>query len=335
MNAYWPQDPLVLAWLALLLAASVAAGFVLTRIRSAAIGRLGAWLLVIFGGVVAERSCAAEPPGLRMLALIGALLYGMKAVVGVESVIAGEPRLTLGLWLAFVVGWFGMRPELFADLGRPPRSGIGSLVQQGLVRLAAGAALLAMARLVWVIGEAEGSETAARIAATVLALPGLSLFLHFGIFDLIAAAWRRAGVDCRPLFRAPGYSRSLTEFWGRRWNLAFSEMTTIGIYRPLARLIGRRGATAAAFLISGLLHELAISLPVRAGFGGPLLYFLIHGGLILVEGGLERTGKPIYRVGWIGRLWTGFWLLAPLPILFHYPFLNGVVWPLFGMESAE
>ena len=27
------------------------------------------------------------------------------------------------------------------------------------------------------------------------------------------------------------------------------------------------------------------------------------------------------------------WLLVPLPILFHRPFLAGVVWPLIGAES--
>jgi alginate O-acetyltransferase complex protein AlgI len=31
---------------------------------------------------------------------------------------------------------------------------------------------------------------------------------------------------------------------------------------------------------------------------------------------------------WRGRLWTVFWLVLPLPLLFHRPFLAGVVWPL-------
>jgi hypothetical protein len=49
-----------------------------------------------------------------------------------------------------------------------------------------------------------------------LLLPGLSLVLHFGVFNLLAGAWRLAGVDCRPLFLAPLESTSLAEFWGRR-----------------------------------------------------------------------------------------------------------------------
>jgi alginate O-acetyltransferase complex protein AlgI len=91
--------------------------------------------------------------------------------------------------------------------------------------------------------------------------------------------------------------------------------------------------TLAAFLFSGLLHELAISLPVRAGFGLPLLYFAIHGALMLTERGLERAGRPVYRRPGLGRAWTTFWLVAPLPILFHRPFLRGVVWPILGIAG--
>jgi D-alanyl-lipoteichoic acid acyltransferase DltB (MBOAT superfamily) len=140
-------------------------------------------------------------------------------------------------------------------------------------------------------------------------------------------------VDVHALFRAPLLSRSLAEFWGRRWNLAFSEMTATGVYRPLSAAVGKPPALVVAFLFSGLLHELAISLPVRAGFGLPLLYFAIHGVLMLAERGLERAGRPIYRRAVLGRAWTTFWLVAPLPVLFHRPFLRGVVWPILGIPA--
>jgi alginate O-acetyltransferase complex protein AlgI len=132
------------------------------------------------------------------------------------------------------------------------------------------------------------------------------------------------------LFRRPLRSTSLREFWGRRWNLAFSEMTALGVYRPLTGPLGRGGATVVAFLASGLLHEIAISLPVMAGFGLPLTYFALHGILMVVERRLEAAGRPVSRPAWLGRTWTLFWLVAPLPILFHRPFLAGVVWPLLG-----
>ncbi len=192
--------------------------------------------------------------------------------------------------------------------------------------LIAGLALVALARLAW---RGAGS----RWLATALLLPGLSLIVHFGVFDVLAGAWRRAGVDCTPLFRSPLRSASLGEFWGRRWNLAFSEMTALAVYQPLVLRIGRRPALAASFLGSGLLHELAISAPVRAGYGLPLAYIALHGGLVLAERRLIRAGRPVDRVTWVGRAWTLGWVLVPLPILFHRPFLAGVVWPLIGIQG--
>jgi len=186
--------------------------------------------------------------------------------------------------------------------------------------------MVVLARLAWVL-------TSSRLLATPPLLVGLSLIVHFGAFDVLAAAWRWQGVDCQRLFRSPLRSTNLREFWGRRWNLAFSEMTAIGIYQPLVRVAGRGPALAASFLGSGLLHELAISVPVRAGYGLPMAYFMLHGILITVEARLATANRPIDRVTWIGRVWTLAWLLAPLPILFHRPFLTGIVWPLIGLES--
>ena len=60
---------------------------------------------------------------------------------------------------------------------------------------------------------------------------------------------------------------------------------------------------------------------------------MLHGFLMTVEARLAKASRPIDRVPWIGRIWTFTWLLAPLAILFHRPFLIGVVWPLIGLES--
>jgi alginate O-acetyltransferase complex protein AlgI len=261
-----------------------------------------------------------------MLGILGAVLFSLKAVVSVEERIATGATLSPLRWLAFAAAWPGMRPSLFAGLGTRSLPGSLRLVTSGLLRLAAGTLLFLAARRAW----AEGSA----LLATALALPGLSLLLHFGIFNLLAGGWRRLGARCDALFRAPLRSRSLTEFWGRRWNLAFSEMTALGIYRPLEPRVGRSAATFAAFLVSGLLHEIAISLPVHRGFGLPLSYFALHGLLRLAEQRLERAGHPISRHAWLGRTWTLFWLILPLPLLFHRPFLAGVVWPLLGGGSV-
>jgi len=269
-----------------------------------------------------------------MLALIAVALVAMKAVVSVESQASGQPRLPAWNWFAFAALWPGMRPALLIRMGSPSLPGAVRLIRQGLVRLTAGLGAFFLAWSLWKQSPYGLSETSARVMATPLLLVGLSLMIHFGIFDILAGAWRWGGVDCRPLFRAPLRARSLTEFWGRRWNLAFTEMTALAVYRPLGPFLGKRGAMAAAFFFSGLLHEMAISLPVRAGYGLPLLYFALHGGLVLFERRLEERGRPIDRLGWPSRVWTLGWLAVPLPILFHPPFLNGVVWPLIGMEKG-
>jgi len=322
LNAFTPSDPEVVWVGAALLIATLALGFAISRIASPRPARMAAWTLVAFAFIGAERLTASEPAGFRMLGIMGALLYGMKAVVSVEERIATGAALSPLRWFAFAAAWPGMRPSLFANLGSRSLPGGWRLIGNGLVRLAVGALFFVAARRAWAAGSVIG--------ATALALPALSLILHFGIFNVLAGGWRLLGARCDALFRAPLRSRSLTEFWGRRWNLAFSEMTALGIYRPLAPRVGRPAAMVAAFFASGLLHEIAISLPVNRGFGLPLSYFALHGLLRLAEQRLERAGHPMWRHAWLGRAWTLFWLLVPLPILFHRPFLAGVVWPLLS-----
>ena len=238
---------------------------------------------------------------LRMLAIIAATFLSMKIAVLAAARREGT-RLDACQTLMFL-GWFGMRPALFTR--REECEGGVALLLKGLRAFAAGAILFAVAHA---------------FSSIYLALPALSLMLHFGVFDIVAGIYRMHGMAVTELFRSPLRARSLTEFWSRRWNIGFSEMISTLVQRPLRR-VSASGALYASFLASGLLHELAISVPVRAGYGLPTLYFLIHGALVAFEKKTART---------YGRLWTLFWLAAPLPLLFHPPFLRGIVWPLVG-----
>jgi alginate O-acetyltransferase complex protein AlgI len=308
LNAYVPSGPAVVAAVAALVVATLLVAGGLPRIGGAA-ARAGGWLLAFASVSSIHHATLAEAPGFRMLALIAGLFYAMKAIVSVEAARLGV-ELPLGRWLAFATLWPGMRPALFER--RRPALDAAPLLRAGLLRAAFGGLLVAAARLLW-------TATGSRALATLLLLPGLSLLLHFGAFNLIAGAWRLLGVDCGPLFKSPLSATSLSEFWGRRWNLAFSEMTSLAVYRPVTSLAGKPAALLAAFLLSGLLHEVAISLPVRAGAGGPLCYFALHGVLVLIE---KRRNRGL------GQLATLAALAAPLPLLFHEPFLRGVLWPL-------
>jgi membrane bound O-acyltransferase family protein len=322
MEAYLPVGPAApAAVLAALLLVLALGPWVAGRFSLAA-SRASSWTLVLLGTASVERICASEPPGFRMLALIAFALLALKVVVLVEERARGGAPLPFGAWLAFAAGWLGMQPRLFARGRAGPLPGARELLVRGTAWLALGALLIVAARCAW-------TTLHSLTLATLLLLPGLSLAVHLGLCNGLASAWRSRGIACDALFRAPLRSQNLSEFWGRRWNLAFSEMTAIAVYRPLSPRLGRAPALLASFALSGLLHEMAISLPVRAGFGLPFLYFALHGVLVLVEGSLERAGRPL--AGWTGRAWAILWLVLPLPILFHRPFLAGVVWPLIGI----
>jgi hypothetical protein len=327
-----PRDAVTLAVVGAILVATLLAGLALSRLPPRWYTRLLAWLVTVGATAGVERLCRDEPAGVRMLAIIGALLYGMKAIVSVEARAEGMPVLSAWRWLGFAALWPGMRAAPFASAGCGCQSGAWAFVIWGCLLGIIGMTLALLAWLVWHHGRPPLSDDVACVLATVVLLPGLSLILHFGIFNVLGGIWRLAGVDVRPLFRAPLTARSLENFWSRRWNLAFSEMTTLGIYRPLSASLGRKAATVVAFLASGLLHELAISMPVLAGFGLPTLYFLLHGALVFGERGLERAGRAISGWGWWAHVWVLGWLALPLPILFHLPFLRGAVWPLIGLE---
>jgi alginate O-acetyltransferase complex protein AlgI len=152
------------------------------------------------------------------------------------------------------------------------------------------------------------------VPAVLVVLPALSLIVHFGVCLIVAAGWRAAGFDVDDIFRQPWRSRSLAEFWSRRWNVGFSEMLAVTVSRPLAPRLGRPASVIVAFLASGLLHELAISVPAGGGYGLPTLYFAIHGALV--------------AAGARGRAVTLLAVILPLPLLFHLPFLRAIVIPL-------
>lgn len=332
MTAYEPRDLSVLALILVVLLGALGAGFAVTRLRSVGHARWAAWLLVVTFAVIVERVTADEPAGVRMLAIIAALWIGMKTVVCVEYQAAGHAPLPFFAWLGFAGLWFGMRPGVFANRNREPLRDSGRLIGRALQWVALGLSFLVLAHLIWQTWRAALGDAASLILVTLLALAGLSMIMHFGVVNVTAGVWRWFGVDCRPIMRTPLAARSLSEFWSRRWNIAFSEMTALAIVRPLTPRIGKKAAVFSAFLASGILHELAISVPVKAGFGLPLLYFALHGALVLAEGAMQRIGRPIDRYGPLAHVWTIGWLLLPLPILFHPYFLSGVVWPLIGVE---
>ncbi len=216
MTGYRPSDPLSLSIVALVLVATLLGGLAFDRLPQRRPARLLAWFLTIAATFGVERICRHEPAGIRMLAVIGTLLYGMKGVVTLEARAEGMPMLPAWKWLGFASAWPGMRPSIFANAGQARQSGAWSLIGMGCRLGGLGFAFAVFAWALWHWGRPALSDPLARVLATVPLLVGLSLMLHFGVFNILAGVWRMAGVDARPLFRNPLVSKSLNEFWSRR-----------------------------------------------------------------------------------------------------------------------
>lgn len=241
------------------------------------------------------------------------VLAGGLFIAGKVAVLRGANLLG---WrrLAFVFAWIGMDPQPFAD--RPKT--------QVEVKLRWSDAFINMglgAVLVWGVAR----HFTHPVVAGWVGMVGLIFMLHFGIFGLLAVLWNRAGVNVVPIMRCPVRATSLAEFWGRRWNLAFRDVAHRVFFKPVAKHWGNTAALWGAFAMSGLAHELVISVPAGGGFGMPTLYFLIQAlGMTL-----ERRG--VTQASWLR---THAFTALPACILFHPPFVERVMVPFFRFIGA-
>lgn len=296
----------------------LAGGYFSGYITSKKTANACAWINVIFAVGIAWLISSSFPlPVVRMLCLISILFLSMKVVV---YTFAGK-RLGFIQWLCFSLFWVGMDPGPFRTERRCYRKISGKAVLYGVLCIVIGWGLLSGCAILLNSGSFYS-------VCGLLGLAGCSLILHFGFLRLLTVFWHACGVCVRPLFHSPWKSRSLSAFWGRNWNMAFIEMTNISIYGPLSRKLNRTIALPVVFLISGLFHEVAISLPVESGYGKPLLYFMIQGALVSFE--KQIAGKRPDFLKRYGRIWTFAILFLPLPLLFPPAFIGKIVFPFLS-----
>lgn len=162
---------------------------------------------------------------------------------------------------------------------------------------------------------------------------GLVLLAHFGLFHLIALIWQSNGVHADALMLKPAQSTSLGDLWGRRWNTAFTVLARDYVFQPLRHRANAMIAMIAVFIVSGLVHDVAISIPARGGYGLPTLYFLIQCAGLLVQ--RSNTARRIgFSRGLRGWLFTAIIALVPMPLLFHRPFVMNVMLPMLEAIHA-
>jgi Membrane bound O-acyl transferase family len=219
---------------------------------------------------------------------------------------------------AYLLLWPGMNAEQFLDPSGANRGVRAREWMAALTKTIVGAAL---------IGAAKSAPLAGHpLLRGWIGMLGIVLILHFGTFYLLALAWQSVGVHAEPIMRRPLRSESLSEFWGKRWNLGFRTLSHKLIFRPLQRRYGVVAATLGAFVVSGLIHDLVISVPARAGYGLPTAYFLAQGLGVIVE--RSQTGKQLgLASGGRGRIWMALIVAGPVVLLFHPWFVTRVILP--------
>lgn len=314
-----------LYYLALVYLFLLAIGYPIAKRNLAWLG----WLCLVSCVSVIWLVFRLEPPVIKMLAIIVTAFTAMKIVVVAESYRDKPFKLNFFQWLVFAAGWAGMRPQAFETMFGKTLPGGWLLIKKGIIRIVIGLLLMALAHFTTNLNV---DKQTAFIIISGLSLVSLSLILHFGILSISAGVWRFVGADTYLLFRQPAKSNSLAEFWGRRWNLAFIEMLSIAILRPLKTKIGNTTAVLLSFLLSGLLHEVAITLPVSAGFGGPTFYFIIQGCAVVAEKKMEKQNSIFLKNKLAAKLWVLFWLIAPIHFLFPSAFIEQIVWPLANLN---
>ena len=220
--------------------------------------------------------------------------------------------------IAYLFAWPGMDARAF--LGNSSRCSYPTPHEwlAAAIKLGCGAALI------WYVAPRVGRDNDWLFGW--VAMVGLILFLHCGLFHLLSCAWRANGVDARPLMNSPLLATGVSDFWGQRWNIAFRDLTHRFVFLPLTRLFGPKLALVVGFVISGLIHELAITIPAQSGYGGPIVFFTIQAAALFVERSAwgRRFGLGRDFVGWA---FAAVALLGPVGLLFPTAFVTEIIVP--------
>ncbi|CAN1238667.1 Probable long-chain-alcohol O-fatty-acyltransferase 5 [Linum grandiflorum] len=152
------------------------------------------------------------------------------------------------------------------------------------------------------------------------------------------------GFELELQFDKPYLATSLQEFWGRRWNLVVSNVLRPTVYVPVklaaGRVVGRRWASllavVAAFVVSGLMHELLYYYMNRVGPTWEVTwFFVIHGVCVAAEVAVkkkfnEKDSSLLLPAAVSGPLTVGFVGVTAVWLLFPQILRNGAVERVFA-----
>ncbi|MDY7226856.1 MBOAT family protein [Hyalangium rubrum] len=200
---------------------------------------------------------------------------------------------------------------------RRARRRVPKVDRSALARMAVGAPLLGAA---WA-GVYFGSQLlsgAPRLAVRWLC--GV-VFMYVAVEVTVSAVilvYGLLGIDPRPLHDDPILSKSIGEFWNRRWNRAVHRFLKQNVFAPVARLGHAEWGMVLAFLLSAFIHFYFMWPAVGAFWAGMMaLFFLLQLPLLWLERVLGVTRWPAP----VARAWT-LTLLVLLSPLFVEPVLR-------------
>lgn len=157
-----------------------------------------------------------------------------------------------------------------------------------------------------------------------LGIPFLLLFSSL-LLAVVTLLWLPTGELFPPLHQNPLLARGIADFWGRRWNLWFSDWFRYTIFAPLRHRPVL--ALLLVFVVSGLIHEWVVNLSLylaaeRNRFGTMMLYFVLQAVGLLVERRFfsDNPGAKIILA----------WLVvaAPAPLVVNEGLLRALrLWP--------
>ena len=284
------------------------------------------WLPLVVLVVAAIVFARNLEPWQYMWALSFAIFFGLKWLTWWSALAAGREGQGAGLGrsLAYLLLWPGMDAErfLFGRVVEKPRS---TDWFWAATKTCIGAALL------WVVARHVPNNLP--LLRGWIGLLGLIFLLHFGSFDLVAYGWQALGVDAPPIMQKPVSSISLSEFWGKRWNLGFRQLSYEFVFRPLRVPLGVAMASMCVFVASGLIHDLVISIPARGGYGLPTAYFVLQGLGVLFERSRPGHALGLGR-GVAGWIYMALFTAGPAFFLFHPPFVFHVILPFVRAIKA-
>jgi len=226
---------------------------------------------------------------------------------------------------AYLVAWPGMDARSFLDARHGVQPPAGRNWVQALFNTTLGGFLL------WSVARAVPARLP--LLQGWVGMLGLIMVLHFGTLQIVSLCWQSLGVDAPPIMSSPLRSRSLSEFWGRRWNLGFRQLAHELVFRPVERTLGVGLAGFLVFVASGLIHDLVISVPARAGYGLPTGYFVLQGIGVAIE--RSSAGKRLrLRREIRGWIFMAIFTAGPAFWLFHPPFVQTVMLPFMRAIHA-